>query len=92
MRARGHKRQFVSLSHVLVVVFAAMEQAKKTVTKAELAQVSNHAIFERWRVLDLKNLSAEEERSFERDKEISTRIYNSVRAENHLRLAVHAHV
>ena len=49
-------------------------------------------IFERWRVLDLKNLSAEEERSFERDKEISTRIYNSVRAENHLRLAVHAHV
>eukprot|EP00935_MAST-01C_sp_MAST-1C-sp1_P001647 g1647.t1 len=59
------------------VVFAAMEQAKKTVTKAELAQVSNHVIFERWRVRDLQKLSEEEEADFARDKETSTRIYNS---------------
>lgn len=59
------------------VVFIAMEMAKKTVTRPDLAPISNHEIFEKWRTKDVEALTVDEKKEYAADQRTSTSIYNN---------------
>eukprot|EP00935_MAST-01C_sp_MAST-1C-sp1_P002222 g2222.t1 len=72
---------FVMPNHQIVecyIVFSEMEHAKKNddPTATVCAELSNHEIFERWRVVDTAKLRGDRRAEFERDREESNRRYD----------------
>jgi hypothetical protein len=72
---------FIMPNHQIVecyIVFSEMEAAKKTddSTAVVCAELSNHEIFEKWRIVDTAGLVGERLAEYDRDRTESNRRYN----------------